>query len=68
MTRHATEAEICDVEGCGNPAERSFNIRQVSKSSLNLKSGDLRQVHLCKQHYKEFKKDTKGDRALDSVY
>ena len=68
ISRRESEVQTCDVQGCCNPSERSFNIKQVSKSSLELKSSDLRQVHLCKQHYREFKKDTKGDRALDAVY
>jgi hypothetical protein len=64
--------DLLDVErplaGCSNPAERSFNIKQVARSSLTLKSQDLRQVHLCKEHYKEYKKETKNDRELDQVY
>lgn len=67
-SRRSTEVKTCDVEGCENPSERSFNIKQVSKCSLELKSTNLRQVHLCKQHYKEFKKETKGDRSLDALY
>lgn len=68
LAKHGTAEEVCDVAGCDKPAERSFNIKQVSKSSLTLKSSDLRQVHLCKEHYKAFKKETKTDRELDQVY
>lgn len=68
LAKHGSAEEICDVAGCEKPAERSFNIKQVSRSSLKLKSNDLRQVHLCKEHYKEFKKQTKTDRELDQVY
>lgn len=66
--RHSAKTEICDVEGCDKPAERSFNIKQVSRSKLVLKSNDLRNVHLCKEHYKEYKKETKTERSLDQVY
>lgn len=59
---------MCDVEGCDKEAERSINIKQVSKSSLKLKQISGHSVHLCKEHYKQFKKDTKTDRSLDSVY
>ena len=65
---HVTKEEICDVEGCSNVAERSFNIKQVSRSSLKLKDEGARQIHLCKEHYREFKKETKTDRSLDQVY
>ena len=68
LAKHDAAAEICDVAGCNKEAERSFNIKQVSKSSLTLKSQDLRQVHLCKDHYREFKKETKTSRELDQVY
>lgn len=68
LAKHGTDQETCDVMGCQNAAERSFNIKQVSKSSLQLKSSDIRNVHLCKEHYKEFKKTTKQARELDQVY
>ena len=68
LAKHGSAEETCDVAGCSNPAERSFNIKQVAKSNLSLKSSDLRQVHLCKEHYKEFKKQTKTSRELDQVY
>ena len=68
LAKHGTEEHVCDVQGCSNTAERSFNIKQVSKSGLQLKSNDLRQVHLCKEHYREFKKETKTSRDLDQVY
>ena len=28
----------------------------------------LRQVHLCREHYREFKKETKSDRQIDQMY
>ncbi len=68
LANHSTAAAKCDVAGCNNDAERSFNIKQVAKSQLSLKSNDLRNVHLCKEHYKEFKKQTKTARELDAIY
>lgn len=68
LAKHNTVAAKCDVAGCENDAERSFNIKQVSKSQLTLKSDDLRQVHLCKEHYKEYKKQTKNEREIDAIY
>ena len=68
LAKHNTVEEVCDVLGCENTAERSFNIKQVSRSSLKLKNPDVRQVHLCKEHYKEFKKETKTDREIDQLY
>lgn len=58
---HVTKEQICDVSGCQNAAERSFNIKKVMNTSLELKSSDIRNVHLCKEHYKVLKKETKND-------
>ena len=56
------------MAGCSKPAERSINIKQAVRSKLELKSSDLRSVHLCKDHYREYKKETKTDRELDQYY
>lgn len=66
--KHATKIDICDVAGCDRESERSLNIKQVAETSLALKSQDLRSVHLCKEHYKEYKKESKTSRQYDSVY
>lgn len=66
--RHHKEAQTCDVMGCDKESERSFNIKQVSQSELVLKSADIRRVHLCKEHYKAYKKQTQGARAIDATY
>ncbi len=58
---HVTKEVVCDVSGCENIAERSFNIKKVMGTTLSLKSNDIRNVHLCKEHYKQMKKETKND-------
>lgn len=68
LAKHGTAEEACDVAGCDKPAERSINIKQAARSNLRLKSPDLRSVHLCKEHYKEYKKETKQDREIDQLY
>ncbi|MBQ8644662.1 MAG: hypothetical protein IJ469_08425 [Candidatus Methanomethylophilaceae archaeon] len=68
LANHDRSKPVCDVDGCKCESERSFNIKQVSRSSLSLKSEGLRQVHLCKEHYKAYKKETKGHRQIDQVY
>ncbi|MGE0015025.1 MAG: hypothetical protein AB7S83_02420 [Candidatus Methanomethylophilaceae archaeon] len=65
---HSEKTEVCDVEGCSSDSERSFNYKQVSETNLKLKPGDHRQVHLCKDHYREFKKQTKKSRDLDRIF
>ena len=68
LAKHGTTEESCDVAGCSKPAERSINIKQAVRSKLELKSSNLRSVHLCKDHYREYKKETKTDRELDQYY
>lgn len=65
---HHTKVEICDVKGCESVSERSINIKQVTRCNLVLKDGEHRSVHLCKEHYKQYKKQTKTDRSIDAVY
>ncbi|MDR0887660.1 MAG: hypothetical protein LBM39_00535 [Candidatus Methanoplasma sp.] len=66
--KHSTTVKACDVSGCENDSERSISLKLVAKSSLKLKDDNLRSVHLCKDHYKALKKETKTDRGLDKVY
>ena len=54
---HGAKVSICDVKGCECEAERSLNLKQLQKCS-----------HLCKEHYKQYKKETKTSRAIDAVY
>jgi len=65
---HSKAAKICDVSGCSKEAERSINTKQFAKSSLTLKESGIRSVHLCKDHYKSYKKETKTSRELDQLY
>jgi len=53
----------CSVAECSNDAVRSLQTDQVKKARL--KVGEARRAYLCKEHYKEFKKETKKDRALE---
>lgn len=53
-------ADICHVQGCESEAERSVSRKKVEGTSLRLKDSGARQVHLCKAHYRELKKETKG--------
>ena len=61
MPHHTEKETICDVAGCEKPAERSLNIKKVRETDLKLKDDGLKQVHLCKDHYKQLKKQTKND-------
>ncbi|MCL2295948.1 MAG: hypothetical protein FWC29_02560 [Methanomassiliicoccaceae archaeon] len=66
--RQERTEKVCDVVGCDKEAERSISLKQFSKSSLKLKDQGVRSAHLCKDHYKNFKKETKTSRELDQYY
>ncbi len=51
----------CSVSGCENQAERSMSGTKASMSP-DLGVGGNKRVYLCRDHYKEWKKDTKEDR------
>ena len=60
------EPEPCDVEGCGQPAARSLSAAKVKQVLPDLRIGDVgRRAHLCRQHYKMFRKKTKEERELE---
>lgn len=56
----AENEKVCDVEGCGETAERSVSNKKVEASGLLVPPGKGN-VHLCKAHYREMKKRNKGN-------
>jgi hypothetical protein len=59
--------ERCDVEGCEAEGVRSIPGKKVEKAGLKLSSDLEKNAHLCRAHYKEFKRKTKSDRTLDRL-
>ena len=53
----------CSVVGCDKEAVRSLSTDKVS--SAGLKVDEAKRSYLCKEHYKEFKKDTKKEKMLE---
>lgn len=58
------EEKICEVDGCSTVSVRSLGAKKVSDSGISV-SRKTGKVHLCKDHYRDFKKKTKKDRELD---
>jgi hypothetical protein len=54
----------CNVDGCSNDGTRSLNTTKVENAGLRLNSSGKKTV-LCKDHYKEYKKESKDDRELE---
>jgi hypothetical protein len=57
----------CAVLKCEEPAIRSISAKKAGKI-LKLGTGPReKKAHLCKEHYKEFRKATKRDRKYEML-
>ncbi len=65
MSPREEKAESCGVSGCGKPAERSISKQAAEDAGLKLADENARRAHLCKDHYKQYKKASKTDRKLE---
>jgi hypothetical protein len=65
-TSASGSVEKCSVSGCGKDAERSISGEAAREAGLDVPE-DLRRAHLCKDHYKQFKKATRDERKLESL-
>jgi len=62
------DTEICGIKGCNKPALRSVATKKVTGNvTSGLKSDDGRRTHLCKEHYKEYKRKTRDERITDTL-
>jgi hypothetical protein len=60
------EEATCDITGCQNRAERSLPASKLKKTNLDFDSS-LKRVHLCKEHYRVYKKETRLERKLETM-
>lgn len=54
----------CDASGCDKDGVRSLNARKVDGTGISLATSAKKAV-LCREHYREWKKETRGDRDLE---
>ena len=54
----------CNVDVCEKDGARSLNTVKVENAGLRVSSVGKKSV-LCKDHYKEWKKESKDDRDLE---
>ena len=59
----------CNVRDCTEEAYRSLFTKKVTDAlpELKLVSEDERRAHLCKKHYREFKRATRDERKLEQL-
>ncbi len=55
----------CSVIGCEKLAVRSLSNERVSNAGLKVDGAGRGRAYLCKDHYKEFKKETKKEKMLE---
>ena len=60
------EVKVCDVSGCQDAAERAVAVKKAGEV-LKLQQTGHGKAHLCKTHYRDFKKATKKERKLDRI-
>jgi len=58
--------EVCGVVDCGKEAKRSLSTKKVKEVLPELKLiGEPRRIHLCRDHYRTFRKKTKEEREIE---
>jgi len=68
MAKHGKDVpDRCSVEGCDKEAQKSLSRKKVADVLTNSLEDGGRRVHLCKDHYKQYKKATKKDRELERL-
>jgi hypothetical protein len=60
------EVEPCIVPGCGAPSLRHLALTEARKAFPQLPDKG-RRAPLCRDHYREWKKETKAARKLDRL-
>ncbi len=64
--RQSPDEVMCEVKGCKSVSARSISAKKAGESGLIIER-KMGNVHLCKEHYRDFKKATKKDRELDRL-
>ena len=57
----------CGISGCDETAERSVSVKRIEAAGMKVSDSESGNAHLCKKHYREFKKKSKTDRDLDRL-
>ena len=67
-SRAGNDKVQCNVFDCNNDSKRSLSFKKVQDALPKLKFENVgKKVHLCKEHYREFKKVTKEKRKLETL-
>ena len=62
------DTEKCNVLDCTLDVKRSLSFKKVQEALPKLKFENVgKKVHLCREHYKQFKKATKEQRKMETL-
>ncbi len=63
------EQKQCDVKDCTNSVKQTASLSLAKETSLSLPKfhKSVTKVHLCREHIRTFKKETKEDRTMDRL-
>lgn len=61
--------KTCSVDGCNEDSRKTLSAKKVESACPDLKlTGKVgNRAHLCKKHYKEFKKKTRKEREFERL-
>lgn len=62
-SRGDPEKKICEISECTSEAVRSVSAKKLQAAGFNI-DAKRGKVHICKEHYRDFKKKTKEERTL----
>jgi hypothetical protein len=58
----------CNVLNCQEDVKRTLSFKKVQEALPKMKFEKVtKKVHLCKEHYKEYKKATKDQRKMETL-
>jgi hypothetical protein len=62
------DKNTCEVTNCEKDIKRAVSSKKLKDALPSLKFDKTgKKVHLCKEHYKQFKKATKTERKLETL-
>jgi hypothetical protein len=62
----AKDEHNCNIKGCDKPAERSISVDAATEVGMEVEES-ARRAHLCKDHYKDYKKRSKTERKIGTL-
>lgn len=60
--------DLCAVAGCGQEGARSLPTKKIKEALPDLSlTAETRRSHLCRDHYRQFRKKTKREREFERL-